>query len=422
MSATAAPGGREKRGTIEAMAYPLVAYGFLVLLSLAYSINAADRQLFPTLLPVIRQEYGWNLKDSGLLSTIFTLGMAVVGIPAGYFVDRVPRKMVIVGAMALYSVFTLATIYARGFWGMVFYRTMTGVGEAVQMAALFAAVGSYFYRKRSFYIGWIIVGYGIGAFFGPRAGVWLQIASKSWRTPFVWFAASGILLAAAVLVLIPKSFSESKGPQTAGAAAQAATAHVPANLWNRNVILAFIACLINGFSLYGFMSLYAVFLKDMLGFAGPDIGAAFSFFGFGVLLSFFGGWCGDRFPQHWVIAIANGLLAAVGYSMYNIATHLTSQSVLAFLTGVFASAFVYVNLLSLLQRCVRPEMVGRASGIFLTSVFGAGAVAGYLMGALVGRFGWGGAALIELSLFPIIAIVAMLLVDTKQLIPLAKKA
>jgi MFS family permease len=404
------------------MAYPLVAYGFLVLLSLAYSINAADRQLFPTLLPVIRQEYGWNLKDSGLLSTIFTLGMAVVGIPAGYFVDRVPRKMVIVGAMVLYSVFTLATIYGRGFWSMMFYRTMTGVGEAVQMAALFAAVGSYFYRKRSFYIGWIIVGYGIGAFFGPRAGVWLQITSHSWRRPFVWFAAAGILLAAGVLLLIPKSFSESKGPQTAGAADQAATAHVPANLWNRNVILAFIACLINGFSLYGFMSLYAVFLKDMLGFAGRDIGAAFSFFGFGVLLSFFGGWCGDRFPQHWVIAIANGLLAAVGYSMYNIATGLTSQSVLAFLTGVFASAFVYVNLLSLLQRCVRPEMVGRASGIFLTSVFGAGAVAGYLMGALVGWFGWGGAALIELSLFPIIAILAMLLVDTKQLIPLAKKA
>ena len=48
-------------------------------------------------------------------------------------------------------------------------------------------------------------------------------------------------------------------------------------------------------------------------------------------------------------------------------------------------------------------MVGAASGIFLTALFGAGSTAGYLMGLLVGRFGWGGAALIELSLLPFVA-------------------
>jgi len=39
---------------------------------------------------------------------------------------------------------------------------------------------------------------------------------------------------------------------------------------------------------------------------------------------------------------------------------------------------------------------------------------------LVGNFGWGTAALIELTLLPVIAIVAMLLVNTKQLIPVKK--
>jgi uncharacterized membrane protein YdcZ (DUF606 family) len=64
----------------------------------------------------------------------------------------------------------------------------------------------------------------------------------------------------------------------------------------------------------------------------------------------------------------------------------------------------------------------RASGLFPTSLFGAASVAGYLMGALIGRFGWGGAALIELSLFPVVGIIAMLLMNPNQLIHLAKKA
>ena len=385
-------------------------------------INAADRQLFPTLLNPIRAEYGWNLQDTGLLSTFFTAGLAVVGIPAGYIVDRASRKMIIIGAMVLYSLFTLATIYAFGFWDMLVYRAVTGIGEGIQMAALFAVVGSFFYKKRSFFIGWMIVAYGAGAWAGPKAGVWLQLTAQNWRTPFVWFTVVGIVLALIVLIFVPKSFTESKGPQATSAVDQASIAHMPTNLWNRNVILAFIGCLVLGFSLYGFLGLYAVYLREVLKFAGPDIGTAFSWFGMGGLLSFAGGWCGDKFPQRWVIAVAFACLAAVGFSIYNVATSVGVQSLLTFLTGFFGSAFVFVNLLSLLQRSVRPNMVGLASGIFLTSVFGAGSVAGYLMGWLVQNFGWGNAALIELTLFPVIAIIAMALIDPKQLIGGAKKA
>ena len=230
------------------------------------------------------------------------------------------------------------------------------------------------------------------------------------------------MIAAIVLVFVPKSYTESKGPQSNTAVGRAALEHMPTNLWNRNVIMGFIGCVILGFSLYGFMSLYAVFLKDKLGFPGADIAAAFSFFGLGGLMSLVGGWCGDRFPQRWVIATAFSCLAAVAYSMYNIAPGVGGQSLLTFLTGVFGSGFVFVNLLSFLQRSVRPEMVGRASGMFLTSLFGAGSVAGYLFGTLVGAFGWGGAALIELTLFPIIGVIAMVMVNPKQLIAVAAKA
>ena len=142
------PGGRRERirGIPSSIRHGRRPRGFffLVLLCLAYSINAADRQIFPTLLPAIRQAFAYDLKVAGLLSTFFTLGLAVAGLPTGYVVDRVSRKTIILVAMVIYSVFTFATIYAYGFWDMLLYRAMTGVGEGMQMAALFAAIGSYF--------------------------------------------------------------------------------------------------------------------------------------------------------------------------------------------------------------------------------------------------------------------------------------
>src|SRR5271169_6665946 len=212
------------------LSYSLLSIIFLVLLCLSYSINAADRQIFPTLLPAIRETFGYDLTTAGLLSTIFTLGLAVAGIPAGHLVDHTSRKAIIVIAMVIYSLFTLATIYAYGFWDMVFYRAMTGVGEGMQMAALFAAIGAFFHRKRSFFIGWLIVAYGVGAFIGPRVGATLSQADSR-RSPFVWFTFAGFAVAAIVLVFVPRSFTESRGPQTAEAVDQAAVAHVPENLW-----------------------------------------------------------------------------------------------------------------------------------------------------------------------------------------------
>ena len=411
------------RAISPAVAYSLVlSIVFLIILCLSYSTNAADRQIFPTLLPAIRKAFGYNLKIAGLLSTVFTLGLAVAGIPTGYILDRTSRKAVILIGMVIYSVFTLATIYATGFWDMLIYRAMTGIGEGMQMAGLFAAIGSYFHRKRSFYIGWMIVAYGVGGFLGPRIGARLAQTANSWRVPFVWFAAIGLVMAAVVLVVVPKAFSESKGPATTAAVDNAAIAHVPENLWNRNVILAFIGCIILGYTLYGFIGLYTTYLKDALKYAPLAAAAAFSYFGLGGFCSFIGGWFGDRFPQRVVIAVTFVFMAVIGYSMYNVATSFGAQSVLCFLTGAFASGFVFVNLLSLLQRSVRPQMVGRASGIFLTSVFGSASTAGYLMGALVGKFGWGHAALIELTLFPVIGTIAMLLVNPKQLIAVRAKA
>src|SRR5258706_2273802 len=72
----------------------------------SYSINAMDRTLFPLILPEVGREYGLSLPDSGLMSTVFTIGMARAGLPTGYLILRYPRKCVTQISMLTFSAAT----------------------------------------------------------------------------------------------------------------------------------------------------------------------------------------------------------------------------------------------------------------------------------------------------------------------------
>lgn len=396
--------------------YPLAIAGtFLGILCLSYSFNSADRQILPMLLPWISKEYGYSLQDAGLLSTVFTLGSAVIGIPIGYVLDHSSRKTIMVLGLTIYSIFTILTIYAHGFWDMLVYLAMSGIGEGMQIAGIYAALGSYFSKRRTLALGCLVIAYGIGGFLGPSLGTKLTLAYNDWHIPFIAFGVAGLIMAIVVLFFVPKGFTESKS-QGGMSSGERVVTHMPENLWNRNVILCAVAAVITGFSLFGFISLYATYLIQVLKYPPMNAGLTFSFFGLGGIMSLAGGWCGDRFKQYWVIGIAFAGSSIVGYLMYNVVISFEVQCFMAFMTGTFCSGFLYLNVMSLLQRSVRPEMVGRASGIFVTSIYLSAVVAGWMFAKLVALFGWGGAGLIELSLLPIIGIISMVLINPDQLI------
>ena len=125
---------------------------FGVLLA-SYAMNAMDRQVFPLILPEVRKEYGFDLAAGGLLSTIFTLGMAVAGIPTGWLLARYTRRFVVSLGIFIFSVGTGITVISHGFADMLFYRAATGIGEAMQITALIAIASNYFTSYRSSAVG-----------------------------------------------------------------------------------------------------------------------------------------------------------------------------------------------------------------------------------------------------------------------------
>ena len=71
---------------------------------------------------------------------------------------------------------------------------------------------------------------------------------------------------------------------------------------------------------------------------------------------------------------------------------------------------------------VKPEFDGRATGYDYSSLFLAGAFSGWVFARLVQSFGWGLAGTIQLTVCPIIAMVALLLVREKELLQVSRKA
>ena len=137
--------------TVRTVATPRVESGVLRVVTFgvligSYVINAMDRQLFPLVAPDVRREYGFSLAGVGLLSTVFTLGMAVAGVPTGFLLARFSRRAVLQAGIALFSAGTALTVVSRGFADMLVYRTVTGIGEAMQLTVLLAIAANYFGR------------------------------------------------------------------------------------------------------------------------------------------------------------------------------------------------------------------------------------------------------------------------------------
>lgn len=393
----------------------------LGIFSLAYLTNAIDRQIFPMLLSWISKTYSFDLKEAGLLSTVFTLGVGVAAWPTGFLLDRRSRREVLLIGMVIYSVFTFATIYANGFWDMAFYRTLTGIGEGMQIAALFAAGSAYFWNDKALVIGTINFGFGIGGFIGPYYGTKMTVASNDWHMPFIVFAIMGIVMALVIWFFVPKAFTESKGSQ-ASAIDDAAVANMPKEFWNRNSYLLGAVAIIWGFVNYGYLSLYSTFLIKQLNYAPMVAGTAFGFFGLGAMFGIPAGWLGDRFSNRWVAIITWCCYAVVCFLMYNVLVEPWQQNVLSFMVGLTISSFLHPNCLSLAQRSVRPQFIGRATGYFSSCAYTAATFAGFVFAWLVQFVGWNGAACIHLVAVPMIAVVLLLLVKDSELARKPKKS
>jgi len=378
---------RERTGT------RTVAITMYCVLLLSYVLMAADRYLFPVIAPYVRREFGFSPALTGLLTTIFTLGLGVGGLTTGYILARLSRKSVMLVGIAIFSGATALTSVTHGFWGMLFCLAAQGIGMAMLATSMFSLAASYFRTYKAAAIGSVNFCYGIGGFVGSSlAGVMLT-KYGNWRAPMIAFGLFGFVMIAIIAVSVRSWFSE-----TRGATSGRVTTGGAESLWNRNSVLLTILCLIHGLSMYGFLGGYASFLQENLHYTPTRAGVVVGFFAIGALASIAGGWLGDRFSPRIVLSVAYVCIAVLGYLFFQMTPSPVTREILTCLYGVVGSAVLYVSLAAYHVRSLRNTLASKGSGMFVTSLYGGAAFGGYLIRALATHGGWLFAGVIQMSL------------------------
>lgn len=390
---------------------------FVVLLA-SYSINAMDRQIFPLLAADVRHEFGFGLAQIGLLSTIFTLGMAVAGVPTGFLLARLSRRSATIIGIAIFSIGTVLTTSAHGFADMLLYRAATGIGEAMQLTVIIAIGTSYFTRFRSTAIGAVNFSFGIGAIVGPLAGGGLLATRHDWRFPMIVFGLLGFVAIVLILVAVRPWFSETRAAERRDDRQTDAAQ----TLWNRNTVLLTVLSLIGGLIIYGYLGMYPTFLREHLHFTPAMTGRVMSAYGFGVFASIAGGWLGDRMSARKVLCVSFLIAALLGYGLFYAATTVVAQAALSFVWGLVASGVIYVNLAGYHIRSVSGHLNNKVSGVFVSSLYGSASIAGYTIGWLATSAGWSAAGLVQISLLAVMGALLSLALQPSRMVRPAGRA
>ena len=165
----------------------------LILLWMGYLLNQADRQVFNTVLPAIRDALSLTDTSVGLIATLFNLAFAVFVPIGGWMGDRFSRKWVVTISVLIFSVATMFTGMAGTFLMLVALRSIaTGGGEALFGPSNYSILAQYHTDTRAramsihqtaYYIGVILAGW--------LAGL---IADKlGWEYSFIVFGGFGLI-------------------------------------------------------------------------------------------------------------------------------------------------------------------------------------------------------------------------------------
>jgi MFS transporter, DHA1 family, inner membrane transport protein len=374
-----------------------VALAMFGLLLVAYTLMSADRYLINMLGPDIRAALSLSLPQMGALATMFTLGIALAGLPGGALIARTSRRTVLLLGVGLFSVATLLFTQATGFFSMFVFIVMQGAGMSFLATSMFALSASYFSKTRVAAVGIVNVCFGLGSFLGPWAVGNIRSSTGSWQTPMVVFGLTGIALVILVALVVRSWFTETKGVAHHSEATGGAD-----SLLNRNTIIFSVASALYGLTVYGFLGLYPTFLRDVMKLTPAEVGGIMPFFGLGSLTAFFAGQLGDRFPTKVVISTASLLLAVLGFFLYLPGLSIGMYQLMALGVGLFGASIVYTNLAGGHIKALRRSLANKGSSMFISSIYAGGALGGFLMGSLVANWGWGVAGQIQISLLSLI--------------------
>jgi MFS transporter, FSR family, fosmidomycin resistance protein len=357
-------------------------FSIVIALSFAHLLNDMMQSLLPATYPIIKDTYGLDFGQIGLITLAFQLTASLLQPVVGMYTDRRPQPYSLVAGMGSTLVGLVILAHAGSYAMLLLGAALIGTGssvfhpESTRMARL-ASGGRHGFAQSLFQVGGQA-----GQALGPLLAAFIVVPRG--QASLSWFSLVA-LFAMLVLLKVGRWYKrQSPSPvrvRMTGATPNAGTPN--AGTPSRNVTFAVAMLVLLMFSKSAYTaSLSSYYTFYLIGKFQVSVPASqmflFLFLGSQAIGSLIGGHLGDRFGRREIIWFS--ILGAVPFALVLPFANLYWTAVLAIIIGaIMASAFpaILVYALELL-----PGKVGMIAGLFYGVSFGLGALSAAMLGKL----------------------------------------
>jgi DHA1 family inner membrane transport protein len=330
------------------------------------------------LIPTIAASLKVSLPSAGLLVSLYALGVAIGAPVLTALTGRVPRKLLLLGLMALFTAGNLTAWMAPGYAALMAARVLTGLAHGVFFSIGSTIATSLVAKDKAasaialMFSGLtvaLVTGVPLGTFIGQHFG---------WQMTFLAVAVLGVIAFAGIALLVPNNIA---GSAPAGLLTQLAVLRKP-----RLLLVYAMTALGYGGSFIAFTYL-APILQEVAGFSAASVGLVMLVYGVSVAFgNIWGGKLADRKGPIPALQLVFALLAAVLLVLQFTAAHRIAVLVTVLAWGAVAFGNVPGLQVYVVRRAERdaPRAVDVASGLN---------IAAFNVGIALGA--WGGGIIVD---------------------------
>jgi MFS transporter, YNFM family, putative membrane transport protein len=374
--------------TTQALVFSVVAAGFTTI------------YITQPVLPVIRDEFGVDVKTASLTVSMVILGIALANLPFGMLADRSRIKPIILAGATVVSAANLFCAVTDSIVGLILARFVQGLS----IPSLTTCIAAYLARtlpiaRLNVAMGSYVAATVAGGLGGRLLGGWIH-PPLHWRYAFVSAAGLLILASIAALIWLPEEKANVQEPQKAGFS----------DLLVQPGLVRMLAVGFGGFFVFSSTFNYLPFYLSSPPFSAPTevITLVYLAYLVGLITGPLSGRISNQIGSGaTIIGGSLVLIAAVAATLIQ-SLVVIAISLVALCAGFFSVHSAAVGLLN--RRLITSR--GRANSLYVLAYYAGGAVGITACGYTYNRFAWSG--VVALSITVVLLPMAIGLVEIMQ--------
>ena len=327
------------------------------------------------LIPTIAEQLNVSLPSAGLLVSLYALGVAIGAPVLTALTGKLPRKWLLVGLMALFTVGNLLAWQAPGYESLIVARILTGLAHGVFFSVgSTIATGLVAKEKAASAIAIMFSGLTVALVTGVPLGTWIgQVFG--WRETFLVVSALGVIAMAGSLLLIPNNLPK-------GAASS--IREQLAVLTKKPLLMVYAKTALGYGGAFTAFTFLAPILQQVSGFGANTVSLILLVYGVSVAVgNIWGGKLADKMGPLPALKLMFGGLALILLMLTFTAPH----PVLAVFTVLVWGAFAFGNVPGLQVLVVKQAVIHTPNAVDVASGLNIAAFnVGIALGSVVGGF------------------------------------